>query len=86
MRVVVLSRPATDYARVVDMFVTDFFRQTGKQLEVLDPDSPEGDMFSRTYDIVEYPTIIALSDEGQMQNMWIGEMLPTISEVSYYVQ
>lgn len=86
MRVVIVSRPATDYARSVDMFVTDFLRQTGKKLEVLDPDSLEGDMFCRTYDIVEYPTIIALSDEGHMQNMWTGEMLPTISEVSYYVQ
>jgi hypothetical protein len=86
VRVVVLSRPATDYARTVEMFVTDFSRQTGKQLEVLDPDSPEGDSLSRTYDIVECPAIIALSDEGHMQNMWTGEMLPTISEVSYYVQ
>ncbi len=86
MRVVVLSRPATDYARLVDMFVTDFLRQTGKQLETLDPDSPEGDALSRAYDIVEYPTIIAMSDDGSMQNMWTGEMLPTISEVSYYVQ
>lgn len=86
MRVVVLSRPATDYARAVEMFVTDFMRQTGKQLEVLDPDSVEGETFSRAYDIVGYPTVIALSDEGHMQNMWTGEMLPTISEVSYYVQ
>lgn len=86
MRVVVLTRSATDYARLVDMFVTDFSRQTGKQLEVLDADSPEGDTLARTYDIVEYPTIIALSDDGNMQNMWTGEMLPTISEVSYYVQ
>lgn len=86
MRVVVLSRPATDYARLVDIFVADFLRQTGKQLEVLDPDSPDGEALSRAYDVVQYPAIVALSDEGHMQNMWVGEMLPTINEVSYYVQ
>ena len=42
--------------------------------------------FCETYDIVEYPTIVALSDSGQLQNQWRGLPLPTISEVSYYVQ
>ena len=84
MRVVVITTEDTDYARTVDMFVYDFERQTGRTLEVLDPDSPDGDSFCRTYDIVEYPTIIALGNDGQMQNMWSGVMLPTISEVSYY--
>ena len=85
MRVVVITKEATDYSRNVDTFVTDFTRQTGRTLEVLDPDSPEGDSFCRTYDIVEYPSIIALGNDGQLQNLWTGTMLPTISEVSYYV-
>jgi hypothetical protein len=84
MRVVVITKENTDYARVVDTFITDFARQTGRELEVLDPDSSEGSSFCRTYDIVEYPSIIALGNDGQMQNLWAGAMLPTISEVSYY--
>lgn len=86
MRVVVITRENTDYARTVETFSGDFTRQTGKALEVLDADSPEAESLERTYDIVEYPTIIAISDDGQMQNMWTGVTLPTISEVSYYVQ
>lgn len=85
MRVVVVTKEAADYSRSVDTFVTDFTRQTGRTLEILDPDSPEGDSFCRTYDIVEYPSIIALGNDGQLQNLWAGTMLPTISEVSYYV-
>jgi hypothetical protein len=84
MRVVVITKENTDYARAVDTFITDFARQTGRELEVLDPDSSEGSSFCRTYDIVEYPSIIALGNDGQMQNLWAGTMLPTISEVSYY--
>ena len=85
MRTVVITKQSTDYSRSVDMFLEDFKRQTGRELEVLDPESREGELFCRTYDIVEYPTIIALSSEGHMQNMWRGTLLPTISEVSYYV-
>jgi len=84
MRVVVITKENTDYARAVDTFITDFAHQTGRELEVLDPDSSEGSSFCRTYDIVEYPSIIALGNDGQMQNLWAGTMLPTISEVSYY--
>ncbi len=84
MRVVILARDATDYARSVEMFMTDFSRQTGKTLELLSPDTPEGDALARVYDIVQYPTIIALGSDGQMQNMWVGQPLPTIGEVSYY--
>lgn len=86
MRVVVLFREQTDYARQVNDYLADFRRQTGHELEVVDPDSPEGTTFAETYDILEYPTLIAVSDDGQVQNQWKGLPLPTISEVSYYVQ
>ena len=85
MRVIVITKENTDYARSVTMFLNDFARQTGRTLETLDPDTPDGASFCRTYDIVEYPSIVALSNDGQMQNMWRGRPLPTISEVSFYV-
>lgn len=86
MRVVVLTRQNTDYSRTVETFLNDFAKQTGKTLEVLEADSNEGESIALTYDVVEYPTILALSDDGQLQNSWSGTILPTISEVSYYVQ
>lgn len=86
MRVVVVYKNESDYARDVLDFLRDFERQTGHVLETLDPDSIEGESFCRAYDIVEYPTMIALSDDALMQNTWTGLPLPTISEVSFYVQ
>lgn len=85
MRVTVVYKDSQDYTRTVDSFIADFAQQTGRTLDVLDPDSTEGELFCRAYDIVEYPTIIAISNNGQLQNMWRGTILPTISEVSYYV-
>jgi len=86
MRVVVLYREQTDYTRTVIDFLRDFKHQTGHDLEVLDPDSAEGVQFVETYGITNYPTIIATSEDGVMQNTWNGIPLPTISEVSYYFQ
>lgn len=67
-------------------YLADFTRQTGRTLETMDPETPDGVSFCRTYDILEFPTLVALSDDGQMQTMWKGKPLPTINEVSYYVR
>ena len=85
MRVVVIYKRESDYGREVSEYLTDFTRQTGHELETMNPDTREGADFCRTYDIVEYPTIIALDPNGALQNLWRGRPLPTISEVSYYV-
>ncbi len=86
MRVVVVYKQQTDYARQVEDFMFDFKRLTGHDLEPIDPESLSGISFCETYDILEYPTIVALSDDGQVQNQWRGLPTPTLSEVSYYVQ
>ena len=85
MRVVVAYKYESDHAREVLDYLRDFSRQTGHTIEEIDPDTPDGADFCRTYDIVEYPTMLALSDNGQLQNMWRGRPLPTISEMSFYV-
>ncbi|MEI6850624.1 MAG: hypothetical protein WCK26_01500 [Candidatus Saccharibacteria bacterium] len=86
MRVVAVYKDQTDYARTVTDYLRDFEIQTGHKLEIINPDTEEGTQFCDIYGIVEYPTIIATSDDGVMQNCWNGLPLPTISEVSYYVQ
>lgn len=86
MKVVIVYKDNSDHARAVIDFLRDFERQTSHVIETLDPESSDGAQFCRAYDIVEYPSVIALSDDSIMQNMWRGLPLPTISEVSYYVQ
>lgn len=84
MRAVVIYKEQTDYARTVIDYLRDFERQTGRKLETMNPETRDGAQFCRVYDVVEYPTILALSDNGILQNMWRGLPLPTITEVSYY--
>ncbi len=85
MKVVMVYRDDSDRARAVIDFLRDVKRQTGHDIEVMDPDSAEGADFCRVYDIVEYPTMLALDDDGHLQNTWRGLPLPTISETSYYL-
>lgn len=86
MKVVVVYKQESDHARAVIDWLRDFKRQTGEDIEEVNPDSREGASLCRTYDVVEYPTLLAINREGQLQTMWRGAMLPTISEVSYYVR
>lgn len=84
MIVKVIYRYESDHAREVLDYLRDFSRQTGRTIEEVDPDTPDGAHTCRTYDIVEYPTMIALSDDGVLLQLWRGRPLPTIDEVSYY--
>ncbi len=86
MRLVVVYRERSDHARPVEELLHNFHRQTGGEIEPLDPDSREGVSFCQAYGIVEYPTIIAIDYSGVMQEMWRGLPLPRISELSYYNQ
>ncbi len=82
MRVVCIFRDNEDYTRTVTDWLEDFRRQTGKEIETMNPD--ENTDFCVAYDIVEYPTIIALGDSGEVRASWRGRSLPLINEVLYY--
>jgi hypothetical protein len=85
MKTLLLYRANSDHERTVLDYIRDFKMQTGRDLETMEVDSPEGMEICRLYDIVEYPAILVRNDDGALQNMWSGGMLPRIGEVSYYV-
>lgn len=82
MRVVCIFRDNQDYTRSVTEWLENFRRQTGKEIETMNPDENPG--FCETYDIVEYPTILAIGSNGEVHATWRGEALPLINEVNYY--
>lgn len=87
MRVVCVWRRESDYGRSVEEWLRDFERRKGEEgvIEEMDPDTREGVEFCRVYDVVEYPTILALDDKGAVLGSWRGKMLPTFDEVSYWL-
>ena len=85
MKVLILYRPKSEHGRAVEEFVRDF--KTGHsngRLEILDVDSRDGIAMSSLYDIMQYPAILALRDDGSVLKSWEGEMLPVMNEIAYY--
>lgn len=84
MKVAVLYRFDSEQERKVIEFEREFQHRTGRSFDKINTDTPEGAQMAKLYDIVQYPAVLALSDEGVLQQLWQGEDMPQINEVSYY--
>lgn len=86
MKVVVLYRPNSEFARAVEDFAREFSRQyPDKKLELISVDTRDGSATASLYDILRYPAVLALSDDGRVMHEWHEQTLPLINEVSYYI-
>ena len=83
MRVICIYRDNQDYSRSVEEFLENFRRQTGREIETMNPD--ENTNFCEAYDVVEYPTILALGEQGDVRASWRGRNLPLVNDVLYYM-
>ena len=83
MRVICIYRDNQDYTRSVDEWLENLRRQTGREIETMDPDVNIS--FCEAHDVVEYPTILALGERGDVRASWRGKSLPLINEVLYYM-
>lgn len=86
MKALLFYRPNSEHERAVLEYLHDFVYRTGKELPTVDVDSKEGIDLCRLYSVVRYPTIIAIANDGQELQRWDGDLLPQVSEVSYYFQ
>jgi len=87
MKLLVLYKPKSEYARMIEDYLTDLGRQyPSVNIEVLDAESIEGVSKSAIYDILDFPALVAVTEDGSVLNMWIGQMLPQKQEVIGYLQ
>ncbi len=88
MRVIVLYRPKSEHARRVEEYIADFQRfHPGETLETHNIDSIEGAKTARLYGVMEYPVVLAVANDGVMQQMWQGvDKLPLMNDLAYYAQ
>ena len=85
MRIVVIYREYSDHAREVVEWIDQFERRSGRTVEQMDPDSPDGETFRTAREIMQYPTITVTDDDGKPYNIWSGSPLPVIDEVMGFV-
>jgi hypothetical protein len=84
MKVYVLYRPKSEHERRVITYVHDFLRaQPTRLVRMLNIDSKEGTDMAMLYDITQYPAVLAMTNDGQLQKSWQGD-LPLMDELAYY--
>lgn len=85
MKLVIIYRPNSEHARGVERFIQEYRdHHSGGRLDVLNIDSREGSATASLYDVMQYPAILALSNDGSVIKEWQGEVFPLIDEVAYY--
>jgi hypothetical protein len=84
MKVLILYRPNSEHGRLVEDFVRDFKSNHPSRLEVLDIDSRDGSATASLYDIMQYPAIMVLRDDGSVLKSWEGDSMPVMNDLAYY--
>jgi hypothetical protein len=87
MKVLVLYRPNSEHGRLTEEFIHDFqHRHQDERLEVLNIDTRDGSATASLYDVMQYPAILVLQDDGYVQKLWEGDTLPLMDEVASYAR
>lgn len=86
MKIVILYHPNSDHARKIEDYARDFSHQYGHKLDLISLETTQGAEKARTYDIVRYPAVMAMSDSGELLKAWQGPVLPLMNEVSFYTR
>lgn len=85
MKLLILYKPRSEQAADVESFIRDYkARHESGRLEVVDVDSREGIATAILYDVMQYPAILALRDDGSVVKSWEGSDLPLMDELAYY--
>lgn len=86
MKVTILYRPESEFARSVEEFAHDIERQQNVVPTLISVDTREGASLAQMYDILQYPAVLALRDSGELMQHWVGTPLPLMNEVASYAR
>lgn len=84
MKIVVLYHPESDHNRAIVDFARDFKVIKTRSAELVSLETKEGAEKAKLYDIMEYPAILILDNNGQLVKNWQGMPLPLMDEVISY--
>lgn len=85
MKALILYKPNSEHDTPVQGYVREFLRRTGKGLDLIDAESREGISLAQLYDIVQFPALVAVRDDGEIIEKWPElEKWPTMNELTYY--
>lgn len=87
MKVLILYRPNSEHGRLTEEFIHEYQRRhQSDRLEILNVDSRDGSATASLYDVMQYPAILVVQNDGYVQKVWQGDSLPLMDEVASYAQ
>lgn len=86
MRIVVVVKRQSEYFREADEWRVEFSRETGQTVEIVDPETIEGEIFASARDIMQYSCVVVLGAGGEVVKKWSGSPLPQFDQVSYVLR
>lgn len=87
MKVLVFYRPNSEHARRVEEFVHDLQRRhdiDDRHLQIYNIDTREGASMAALYDVMAYPSLFVVGDDGGYVKSWTDGQLPLMDEVASY--
>jgi len=86
MKISILYRANSEHERNVLDYVRDFRKQqVTRKVNLVDVNTRDGTALAELYDVVQYPAILALGNDGRLLQSWEGD-LPLMNELAYYSQ
>lgn len=86
MRVVVVVKKDSEFFREALEWQTDYQFETGKEVELIDPETIEGEIFASAREIMQYPTVLVLGGNGEILKKWSGSPLPQFDQINYIMR
>ncbi len=55
-------------------------------VELVSLETRDGAAMASLYDVVQFPALMVIKEDGQVQRLWQGEQLPLMNEVAGFVR
>ena len=86
MKAILLSKENEDYTRSSIEFMTEFNKlHPDNRLENIDSNTPEGSRLVSLYGLNQLPAILIITNDGQLINLWQGN-LPLKDDIFAYLR
>ena len=86
MKAVILYHQNSEFTRSLEAYVRDFATQQNQTIELVSLETVKGADLARLYDIVQYPALLVMQDNGALVKDWQGSQMPLMSEVAGYLR
>ena len=85
MKIIILYHPQSDHSRIIEEYVHEFVARSPEvSLEAISVDTRSGANMAQTYDVVQYPSMLAVRENGELAQAWQGLPMPLMNEVAFF--